>query len=132
VDVHNLKGRIGLNGFSSTVVARSLNGGIKASHDRIDPGKPISFSMMNGEVDITLPADFRANLKMKTDNGDIYSDFDIKLDGSHNKPAIEPFNSKDGRFHMKADRFLYGKVKGGGQEASFTMFNRRISIRKKK
>jgi len=130
IDVNNLNGRITLTGISGTVVAHSLNGGIKATIDRVDAAKPISFSTLNGEVDVTLPSDFRANMKMKTDNGDIYSDFDVKLDSARNKPVIEPSN--DGRFHMKADRTVYGTVNGGGQEASFTTFNGRISIRKKK
>ena len=34
---------------------------------------------MNGEIDVTLPADIKANLKMKVDNGDMYTDFDVKL-----------------------------------------------------
>ncbi len=132
VDVNNLNGRIFLNGVSGTVIAHSLNGEIKATVDRVDPGKPISFSTLNGDVDVTLPSDLRANLKMKTDNGEIYSDFDIKLDLSRNKPTIESTNSRDGRFHMKSDRALYGTLNGGGPEATFTTFNGRISVRKKK
>ena len=132
VDANNLNGRVTLTGISGTVIAHSLNGAIKVSMDRIDPTKPISFSTMNGEVDVTLPADFRANLKMKTDNGDIYSDFDIKIDPSRNKSVVEPSASTNGRFHMKADRTMYGTVNGGGQEASFTTYNGRISVRKKK
>ena len=34
---------------------------------------------MNGEIDVTLPADIKANLKMKIDHGDIYTDFDVKV-----------------------------------------------------
>ncbi len=96
VDAHNLSGNITLTNISGTVVAHSLNGAIKATMDRVDPAKPISFSTMNGEVDVTLPADFRANLKMKTDNGDIYSDFDIKLAASRATPVNE-----GGRFHLQ-------------------------------
>ncbi len=132
VDVNNLNGRIFLNGVSGTVIAHSLNGEIKATVDRLDPGKPISFSTLNGDVDVTLPGDLRANMKMKTDNGEIYSDFDIKLDLARNKPTTDPNDSKNGRFHMKADRALYGTINGGGPEATFTTFNGRISVRKKK
>ena len=132
IDVHNLNGKVTLNGVSGTVVAHSLNGPIKVTLDRVDPTKPISFSTLNGEVDVTLPSDFRANLKIKTDNGDIYSDFDIKLDGSRNKPSVTQSDSRGGNFHIKPDRAIYGTLNGGGQEASFTTFNGRISIRKKK
>lgn len=132
MDVNNLNGRIFLNGVSGSVIAHSLNGEIKATVDRVDQGKPISFSTLNGDVDVTLPGDLRATFKMKTDNGEIYSDFDIKLDLSRNKPTIDPNESRNGRFHTKADRALYGSINGGGPEATFTTFNGRLSVRKKK
>jgi DUF4097 and DUF4098 domain-containing protein YvlB len=117
---------------AGTVVAHSLNGAIKATLGRADPTKPISFSTLNGEVDVTFPSDFRTNLKIKTDNGDIYSDFNFKLDGSRNKPSLTQSDSGRGNFEIKPDRTIYGTLNGGGQEASFTTFNGRISIRKKK
>ncbi len=132
VDATNLNGKVTLNGISGTVVAHSMNGAIKASLDRVDATKPISFSTMNGSVDVTLPADLRANFKMKTGNGEVYSDFEVKLDLAHNRPTVENTASDNGKFHMKADSTIYGMVNGGGQEASFTTYNGRISVRKKK
>ena len=35
----------------------------------------MSFSSLNGTVDVTLPSDVKAKLMMKTNNGEIWSDF---------------------------------------------------------
>ena len=72
--------------------------------DAVDPNKPLSFSSMNGTIDVTLPADFKANVKLRTDHGEIYSDFDFKLSGG----AITQKNdSSDGKFKVTMDRTIY-------------------------
>jgi hypothetical protein len=48
--------------------------------NKVLPGKSMSFSTMNGDIDVTLPADTKARLRMRTDNGDIYTDFDVTME----------------------------------------------------
>ena len=131
IDVSDLNGSIALNNVSGTVVAHSLNGSVTVVMDRVDPGKPISFSTLNGTIDVTLPADLKANVKLKADRGDIYSDFDIKLD-TNRQPITQKNNTPDGRFRVQVDRTVNGTINGGGVEASFNTFNGRILIRQKK
>ena len=132
VDANDLNGRIKLTNVSGSVIAHSLNGSIVVSMNRVDAGKPLSFSTLNGGIDVTLPADLKANLKLRADNGDIYSDFDIKFDAGSSRPLTESGNTKDGRFRVKFDKTIYGTLNGGGAEVSFITNNGRISIRKKK
>ncbi len=33
----------------------------------------------NGDVDVTLPASAKANLKLRTDQGEIFTDFDVQI-----------------------------------------------------
>ncbi|MEW5901899.1 MAG: DUF4097 family beta strand repeat-containing protein, partial [Acidobacteriota bacterium] len=56
IEVENMNGRINLNDVSGTVVANTMNGEIMVTFAKISPGKPMSFSTMNGDIDITLPA----------------------------------------------------------------------------
>ncbi len=132
IDADNLNGRVTLKNVSGSVVAHSLNGAVVVTLDRADSGKPMSFSTLNGNIDVTLPADVRANVRMKTDNGDIYSDFDVKLDSGaqlmHNDSGRQP----DGTYHLRFDRALRGTINGGGPDYQFTTFNGQIYIRKRK
>jgi DUF4097 and DUF4098 domain-containing protein YvlB len=100
--------------------------------NRVDPSKPMSFSTMNGNIDVTLPENVKANVRMKTDNGEIYSDFDVKLDSGTRMVQNEPGDSHDGKYHVRFDHGLRGTINGGGPEFQFTSFNGQIYIRKAK
>lgn len=130
IDASNLNGKVTLKNVSGSVLAHSLNGEVMVTLDRIDASKPMSFSTMNGDIDVTLPDNFRANVRLKTDHGDIFSDFEVKTSGA----AItkEDGRQKDGTFHLRFDRTLRGTVNGGGPEFQFTSFNGQIYIRKHK
>jgi hypothetical protein len=90
----------------------------------------MSFSTMNGTIDVTLPADIKANLKMKSDNGEIWSDFDIKLTGSA-QPQVDDQRGKGGRYRVRLDKTVYGTINGGGPELQFVTYNGSILIHKK-
>ena len=92
----------------------------------------MSFSTLNGDIDITLPDNVRANVRMKTDNGEIYSDFDVKLDSGTRLAPSASGRQGDGTYHLRFDRTLRGTINGGGPEFQFTSFNGQIYIRKKK
>jgi hypothetical protein len=132
IDVNNLNGAVTLTGVSGSVLAHSLNGKIVATLDQVTSGKPMSFSTLNGNIDVTLPADVKANVKMKSDNGSVYSDFDIKLDASSHAPVVEDGRSHGGKYKVKIDKTMAGSINGGGPEIQFTTFNGNIMIRKKK
>jgi DUF4097 and DUF4098 domain-containing protein YvlB len=130
VDAQNMNGAVTITNVSGSVVANSMNGKVNVSLNKVTPNKPMSFSTMNGPIDVTLPADMKANLKMKTDNGDIWTDFDVKLDASH-APTVEDNSKKGGRYHVKVDKAMYGSINGGGPEIQFVTSNGSIVIHKK-
>jgi DUF4097 and DUF4098 domain-containing protein YvlB len=132
IDVNDLNGKIVLQNVGGSVIAHSLNGEVLATLNRVDPSKPMSFSTMNGNIDVTLPQSVKANVRMKTDNGEIYSDFDVKLDSGARMVQNEPGDSHEGRYHVRFDRALRGTINGGGPEFQFTSFNGQIFIRKGK
>jgi hypothetical protein len=129
LDVNSHNGKITLTNVSGSVLANTLNGTIRVTMDSVDANKPLSFSSLNGTIDVTLPADFKANVKLRTDYGEIYSDFDFKLGGG----AITQKNdTADGKFKVKMDRTITGTINGGGTEATFKTYNGTIYLRKKK
>jgi len=131
IDVNTTNGRVKLTNVSGSVLAHSLNGPITVVMDKVDPAKPLSFSTMNGTIDVTLPADFKANVKLNTNHGEIWSDFDFKLGGGGG--ITQQNNTSDGKFRVSVDRSaMTGTINGGGAEATFHTFNGKIYIRKKK
>lgn len=80
IEISNLNGEITISNASGPVVAHSMNGNIVASLSKLTPDKSMSFSTFNGNVDVTLPADSKATLKATADNGDVFTDFDVKIE----------------------------------------------------
>jgi len=129
VEAENINGPVSATGVSGSVVASSTNGKVTASLDRITPNKNMSFSTLNGAIDLTLPADTKANLRMRTDNGEIWSDFDVKVDGS--RPAQTVEEQKGSRHRVRTDNTVFGSINGGGPEIQIRTFNGSIYLHKK-
>jgi hypothetical protein len=129
LDLQETNGSITLKNVSGSVVAHSLNGPITVALDRISPDKPMSFTSLNGKIDVTLPAATKARLRLKTDNGSIYTDFDVKLEGA--APAVENGRATDGKYRIRLDRTMFGTINGGGPEYLFQTMNGSILIHKK-
>lgn len=138
--VENVTGEIEANGGNGSVILRNvsgnavvhtMNGDIEAVLSKVPADKPLSFSNMNGDIDITLPADIKANVKMKSQIGNIYSDFDVVLMRAAQK-AESAEKTEKGQFRISFDKGIYGTINGGGQEITLTTFNGDIFIRKKK
>jgi DUF4097 and DUF4098 domain-containing protein YvlB len=132
IDVDDLNGGVKVLNVSGAVVAHSLNADVIVTLDQVTPGKAMSFSTMNGDVDVTLPADVKARVKLKSDNGEIYSDFDVHPEANPGAPSVSETHGKDGRYHIQFDKGTFGSINGGGPEMQFTTFNGKIYLRKKK
>lgn len=132
VDADDLNGSVKLLNISGAVVAHSLNEDVVVTMDRVTPGKSMSFSTMNGDVDVTMPGDVKARVKLKSDNGEIYSDFEVRQEANPAGPKLAETHGKDGRFKVQFDKVTYGSINGGGAEMQFTTFNGKIYLRKKK
>ncbi|MBC8167615.1 MAG: DUF4097 family beta strand repeat protein [Bryobacteraceae bacterium] len=129
VEANSMNGEVRITNTEGSVLAHSLNGKVSVALNRVDE-KPMAFSTMNGDIDITLPSDTKARFKLKNDHGDVYSDFEMKLEST---PKVEGGSRRDdGKYKVKYDRTVYGTVNGGGPEISFTTLNGQIKIRQKK
>ena len=97
----------------------------------VNPQKSMSFSSLNGTIDVTFPSDVRATVRMKTEQGEIYSDFDIKMSNSTaNMEQNE--RGKRGKYRVTLEKMMTGTINGGGAEVQFKNFNGDIYIRKGK
>ena len=130
LDINDVNGEVDLKNIGGSVVAHALNGHVVATFNRIDPQKPMAFSSLNGDIDVTFPADLKANVSLRTDNGEVYSDFDVKVLPNAPQQTVEDNRRNGGKYKVKIDKNVRGTINGGGQEIQFKNFNGNIYIRK--
>jgi len=132
LEVENTNGKITLLNVSGSVVAETVNGGVTVVLDQVAPDKPMSFTTLNGTLDVTLPPTAKARLKLNTENGEVYSDFDIAMEASKASTQVSDDRSKGGKYKIKMEKAVYGTINGGGPEYRFNTLNGAIYLRKKK
>ncbi len=131
LDVDDINGAVTLNNVSGSVVAHALNGHVYATLTRVEPQKAMAFSSLNGDIDVTFPADLKANVSIRSDRGDVFSDFDVRLaTPALSQPVVEDNRGKGGKYRVKIDKTVHGTINGGGPEIQFTNFQGQIYIRK--
>jgi len=74
IDINSMNGEVTLEDIASSAVVNTMNGEVHVSFSKA-PVKPVSLSSMNGEIDLRLPGDTKANLRMRTHNGSIRTNF---------------------------------------------------------
>ena len=131
IEADNYNGKVVLTGISGSVVAHTYNGEVTVSFTQIDPDKPMSFSTWNGDVDVTFPAMVKADVKMKSEVGDVYSDFDIQVKEAPQK-NVEDEREEGGGYRISFEKAIYGSINGGGPEYQFNTYHGDIFIRKAK
>jgi DUF4097 and DUF4098 domain-containing protein YvlB len=129
LDVDNVNGSVTLNNIAGSAVAHALNGRLLATFTRVNQ-KPMAFSSLNGDIDVTFPADLKANVSLRSDMGDVFSDFDVQMQAASSRPIVEDSRGHGGKYRVKIDKTVRGTINGGGAELQFTNFNGQIYIRK--
>jgi hypothetical protein len=114
--------------ISGSVLATSFNGAIKISFNKVKEGTPMSFSTFNGDIDVTFPANLKATFKLKTEQGEILSGFDMNM---VKEAPIQKKETSGGTYKVVIDGSIKGEVNGGGPEFSMKNHNGDIIIRKK-
>jgi hypothetical protein len=78
IEVEDANGDITLENISGSAVLSSVYGKISAVFREVNPNSPMMFTSFEGDITITFPAAINARLKMKSEKGEILSDFEIK------------------------------------------------------
>ena len=129
MEISNVNGAIHLTNVSGSAVANTVNGPVIATFKSIDPKAAMAFSTLNGNVDVSFPASFKANLKLKSDMGEMYTDFDMETDKSQAKVNR---TNQNGMYRVNTENWIYGKINGGGPEMMMKNMHGNIYIRKAK
>ena len=126
-----MNGDVRLTNVSGSVIANATNGKLSAIVREVAPNKSLSFVSMNSTIDVTLPPTAKANLKIRSNNGEIWTDFDFQRSSS--APVVENTrNGRNGAFRIEVDRTTNGTINGGGSNIELRTLNGNIYLRKAK
>jgi hypothetical protein len=76
LEIKNMSGEVHLDGVRGGVLVETMSGEIRANILELKEGRPLSFTSMNGEVVLRVPGEAKANVRLRTQNGSVLTDFD--------------------------------------------------------
>lgn len=126
MEVSNVNGEITFVNVSGSASADTVNGDIKANFMSVTSGASMAFSSLNGDLEVTFPSSVKADLKLKSEMGDIFTDFEMAVD--EQKPVVDKSTS-GGSYKVKIEQWVNGTINGGGPEMLFKTFNGDIILR---
>jgi len=127
--LENTNGPITATGISGAVLADAVNEDIKVSFDAMDANDAMSFSSVNGDLVLGMPANAGAELHIDNAQGEIYSDFEVQVQPS--KPVVTRKNSRGG-VEVRVESVIVANVNGGGPVIKLKTLNGDIRIEKSK
>jgi hypothetical protein len=128
LEITNINGAIELNNVSGSAVANTVNGDVKATFKSISDS-PMAFSTLNGNLDVTFPAIAKFDVKLKSDRGEIFTDYDVAVQKTQPKSSTV---SEKGMYKISREDWVQGKINGGGGEVMMKNMNGNIYVRKAK
>ena len=128
LEVNNTNGSITLKQIAGSAVAQTVNGEVRVEFTRVNADKAMSFSSLNGDIDVTFPASLKATVQLKSEQGEIYSDFDVQMQKTDAR--VDKSEKGKGKYRVTVEKAMRGTINGGGQEIQFNNFNGSIYIRK--
>jgi hypothetical protein len=122
-DISNVNGAIEMLDVTGSGRARTINRDVKVVFAS-NPTKASSFATLNGNTIVYFQPALAANLRVKTFNGKIYTDFDT----AHLAGLAPVAERRDGKFIYRSDRGTGLRVGPGGPELRFETLNGDIRI----
>jgi DUF4097 and DUF4098 domain-containing protein YvlB len=97
VRVNSGNGRIFVSTASGPVSAHTGNGDVEVRMKALSTDADMDFRSGSGAIRVTLPADFNGEFEASTGNGELRSDFEIKVTGRFDPQHIRGVIGKGGR-----------------------------------
>ena len=117
--IRSINGRITMTDMAGSGEAVTINGRVTASFVTA-PRADSLFKTINGDVVLSVPDDFSADLRMKSFNGGLYTDFEAQPLPTRVRAAAERHN---GLFVYRSNDFTTVRVGRGGPELTLETLN---------
>jgi len=125
-DVNNINGGVEMREVSGSGKAYALNEDLEVVYSK-NPTSDCYFGSLNGDVKVTFLDGLSADFRLKTFNGEAYTDFDV----THVPDVATTKESNKGKYIYKTNKRTRVRVGEGGPEIEFDGFNGDIKILKK-
>lgn len=128
LNIHNVNGGITIANAKGATHVRTVNGPVTVNYLAVPPDAS-SYYTLNGQLNVTYPANLSAQLQFKSRNGEVYTDFDnvvelpTQMEKSQNK-------ERSGGTTYKLNAHPDVKVGAGGKLFKFETMNGNIYIKK--
>lgn len=127
VKISNLESELELTSLHNDVILENVtgpatintvHGDIDAIFSTLNQDSPTSIASVHGHLDVSLPANSKANLTIKTTWGEIFTDMDIQMDVNKDMRKI-------------SSQTVNGTIGGGGVALMLSSTHNNIYLRKK-
>jgi hypothetical protein len=122
--VRNVNGRITMTDVAGWGEASTVNGPVKVSFVAT-PSRSSRFSTINGDVVLTLPGRAAADLRMKSLNGGLYTDFEVRMLPAESVHLVE---KRDGMSVYRSNGFTSVRIADGGPELTLDTLNGDVRV----
>jgi hypothetical protein len=128
-ELSNVNGDVVATDVAGSAVINSTNGDVRATFTEVNATRPMSLSSFNGDVDVTLPAKLAADLLVTSQQGDVFTDFDVAI--QQDPAVVESNGDAGGRYRVRMQRTTRYEIGGGGADIQLRTFNGDVMIRKR-
>ena len=125
--LENVNGPITATNINGSVIAESVNDDITVSFSGISADQAMSFTSVNGTLNLGLPANAGVELHIDSAEGEIVSDFEVDVQPS--KPIMSREEGRHG-VEVKVESVIVAKINGGGTVIKLKTLNGNINITK--
>jgi DUF4097 and DUF4098 domain-containing protein YvlB len=125
--IRTINGRITMADVAGSGEATTVNGPVTASFVAAPRAKSL-FKTINGNVILTMPDGLAADLRMKTFNGGLYTDFDVQALPT---AAVVNAERRDGMYVYRSTGFTTVRAGSGGPVLTLDTLNGDVRVLKR-
>ena len=131
VEINTVQGSINAENIKGSVLASSVDGDVRVVFDKVEKDRDLYFSSVDGDIDITLPKDTKADIMAKTMDGDVFTGFDGDITvGRQIDDGTATPESQNNFSKIFQSNYITTRINGGGQNIYLNTIDGDIFIRK--